>query len=68
MKICTHNVLHGTIAAIHTDVTTSHVEIAIGETILVASMTNESLKALNLAVGMSADAVINPSDVLIMVE
>ncbi|ACB93932.1 TOBE domain-containing protein [Beijerinckia indica] len=67
-KISACNVLDGTVAAIHQGPTTSHVEITVQGIKLIASMTNESVKALNLKEGMPAHAVINPNDVLLLVD
>lgn len=69
MKISARNQIPGTIKAIHKGATTAHVEIEIaGGSVLTASITNESVEALKLAVGHKAYAIIKASDVMIGVE
>ncbi|MQT13871.1 TOBE domain-containing protein [Segnochrobactrum spirostomi] len=68
MKISARNVLKGTIVEITKGATTSHVRLDIGGSIVTASITNEAVDDLGLAVGGAAAAVIKASDVMIAVE
>ncbi len=69
MKISARNQIPGTIKSIHKGATTAHVEIEVGGgSVLTASITNESVEALKLAVGQKAYAVIKASDVMIGIE
>lgn len=69
MKISARNVLGGTIVEVIKGVTTSHVRIDIGGgKIVTASITNEAVDELRLALGKQAYAVIKASDVLIAVD
>ncbi len=45
--------------------TTAHVEIDIGGAVITASITNEAVDDLGLAVGQDAVAVIKASDVMV---
>lgn len=68
MKLSARNVLAGTVTEIVTGVVTSHVRLDIGGGIVTASITNEAVKELGLAVGSKASAVIKASDVMIGVD
>jgi molybdopterin-binding protein len=69
MKISARNQIPGTIKSIHKGATTAHVAIEIGGGVtLTASITNESVDNLKLAVGQKAWAVIKASDVMVGVE
>jgi len=69
MKISARNQIPGTIKAIHKGATTAHVEIDVGGgSVLTASITNESVDALKLAVGQKAYAVVKASDVMIGID
>ena len=68
MKLSARNQLKGRITAIHKGATTSHVEIEVGGMTLTASITNESVAALGLAVGKDAYAVIKASDVMVGID
>jgi len=68
MKISARNVLSGTIKEIKKGATTSHVLLTVGGAMITASITNEAVEDLKLAVGQSASAVIKASDVMILVD
>ena len=68
MKISARNVLKGKIVDIVKGVTTAHVRIDVGGTIVTSSITNESVDDLGLVKGMTASAVIKSSDVMVAVE
>ena len=68
MKISARNQLAGTIVEIRKGATTSHVIIEVGGTKLFASITNEAVDELGLAVGKQATAIIKASDVMVGVE
>ncbi len=50
---------------VHKGQTTAHVRIDIGGAIITASITNEAVDDLGLAVGQDAVAVIKASDVMV---
>jgi molybdopterin-binding protein len=64
-KLSARNVLPGTVKEIRKGATTSHVLLDIGGSILMASITNESVDDLGLEVGKPAYGVIKSSDVMI---
>lgn len=68
MKISARNLLKGKIVEVMKGATTAHVRIDIGGTIVTASITNESVTELKLAVGKEAYAVIKSSDVMVAVD
>ncbi len=66
MKISARNQFEGTVTGVHKGQTTGHVTIEIaGGTIVTASITNEAIEELALAVGDHAMAVIKASDVMV---
>jgi molybdopterin-binding protein len=66
MKLSARNQIKGVVAAVHKGVTTSHVEIDIGNGVIVtASITNEAVDDLSLQAGDEAWAVIKASDVMV---
>lgn len=66
MKISARNQITGKIVAITKGSTTAHVKIEIAPgTVITASITNDSVDELGLAIGKSAIAVIKSSDVMI---
>ena len=69
MKISARNILQGRVVAVTKGATTAHVrlELAGGATVT-ASITNEAVDELGLAVGAEASAVIKSSDVMIAVD
>lgn len=68
MKISARNVLKGTIIGVEKGATTAHIRLDVDGTIVTASITNEAVEALGLAVGKPALAVVKASDVMIAVE
>jgi len=69
MKISARNILKGRIVALSKGATTAHVRLELsGGAIVTASITNEAVDELGLAVGQEASAVIKSSDVMIAVE
>ena len=69
MKLSARNVMPGTVIAITMGATTAHVKIDVGNGVVVtASITNEAVEALGLAVGKRASAVIKASDVMVAVD
>lgn len=69
MRISARNQLKGTIVEVTKGQTTAHVRIDIGGGVVVtASVTNEAVDALGLAVGAPAHAVIKASDVMVAVD
>ncbi len=68
MRISARNVLRGTIVDVVEGMTTAHVRIDVGGTIVTASITNEAVADLGLKKGMPAAAVIKASDVMVAVE
>jgi len=69
MRISARNQLKGTIVEVTKGQTTAHVRIDIGGGVVVtASVTNEAVDALGLAVGSPAHAVIKASDVMVAVD
>lgn len=66
MKISARNQIPGTITAVTKGQTTGHVHVDVGNGIIVhASITNEAIDDLGLAVGDKALAIIKASDVMI---
>jgi molybdopterin-binding protein len=66
MKISARNQLQGRIVGVQKGQTTGHVRIDIGGGVIVtASITNEAIDELALAVGDAATAVIKASDVMV---
>ena len=68
MKISARNQIKGTIKSVTKGQTTAHVEIDVGGTVLMASITNEAVDTLALKPGMAAYAVVKASDVMIGVD
>ena len=68
MKISARNILAGRIVGLTKGATTAHVRLELpGGSIVTASITNEAVDELGLAVGREASAVIKSSDVMIAV-
>ncbi len=68
MRISARNVLSGRIVALTKGATTAHVVLDANGTRVTASITNEAVDELGLAVGGAASAVIKASDVMIAVD
>jgi molybdopterin-binding protein len=66
MKLSARNQFAGTVISVQKGQTTGHVRIDIGSGLIVtASITNEAIDELGLAVGDTATAVIKASDVMV---
>lgn len=65
MKLSARNVLPGKVVDITTGAVTSHVRIDVGGSIVTASITNDAVRELGLAIGERAYAVIKASDVMV---
>lgn len=68
MKISTRNKLKGMITAITKGATTAHVTVDVAGQTVTASITNEAVDELQLAVGKAAYALVKASDVMIGVD
>lgn len=68
MKISARNRLKGTITEVVKGATTAHVRIDVGGSIVTASITNDAVDELGLAVGQSAYAIVKASDVMVAVD
>ncbi|ODT08940.1 MAG: transporter [Mesorhizobium sp. SCN 65-20] len=68
MKLSARNQIKGKIVDVTKGATTSHVRIDIGGAVVMASITNEAVDELKLAVGKEAYAVIKASDVMVAVD
>lgn len=68
MKLSARNRLKGKIVEVKKGVTTAHVKIDVGGTVVTAAITNESVEELKLAVGQTAYAVIKASDVMVGID
>jgi molybdopterin-binding protein len=69
MKLSARNILPGKIVALTKGATTAHVKIEIAPGfIITASITNESVDELGLAVGKPATAVVKSSDVIVAID
>jgi molybdopterin-binding protein len=66
MKLSARNVLRGNVIDAKKGATTAHVRIQLtGGAVVTASITNEAVEELRLAVGDEAYAVIKASDVMV---
>ena len=69
MRLSARNILNGRVVALTKGATTTHVKIEIVDgMVLTASITNEAVEDLGLAVGMAASAIVKASDVIVGVE
>lgn len=68
MKLSARNQIKGRIVEVTKGATTSHVRIDIGGAVITASITNQAVDELGLAVGGQAYAVIKASDVMVGVD
>ncbi len=69
MRISARNQIKGTVLAVEKGATTAHVRIDIGVgATITASITNEAVDELGLAVGSAATAIVKASDVLVAVD
>ncbi len=66
MRLSARNVLSGKVVDVKRGATTSHVRIEIaGGAVITASITNEAVDELKLAVGDAASAIVKASDVIV---
>ena len=65
MKISARNVLKGKITKVVKGAETSHIFIEVNGATVTSSITNEAVDDLKLKEGMSADAIIKDSDVMV---
>jgi len=65
MKISARNRLKGKIVEVQKGATTAHVRIDVNGTVVTASITNEAVDELQLAVGQDAYAIVKASDVMV---
>ena len=66
MQLSARNVLAGKVVEVKRGAVTSHVRIQIhGGAVVTASITNEAVDELGLAVGDTASAIIKASDVMV---
>jgi molybdopterin-binding protein len=68
MKLSARNKLKGRVIEVIKGATTAHVRLDIGGSVVTASITNEAVDDLGLAVGREAYAVVKASDVMIAVD
>lgn len=69
MKLSARNALPGKVVAVTKGATTAHVKIEVAAGLVVtASITNEAVDELRLAVGKPATAVIKASDVMVAID
>ncbi len=65
MRLSARNQLQGRVLEVRKGQTTAHVRIDIGGPVVTASITNEAVDELGIAVGQSVVAVIKASDVMV---
>ncbi len=66
MKLSARNIMPGNVVAITKGATTSHVKIEVANGfVITASITNEAVDDLGLAVGGAATAIVKSSDVIV---
>jgi len=69
MKLSARNAMPGKVVAVTRGATTAHVKIEVAPGfVITASVTNEAIEDLGLAIGKSATAIIKSSDVIVAVE
>jgi molybdopterin-binding protein len=68
MKLSARNQLKGKVVDVKKGATTAHVRIDIGGQVITASITNDSVDALELAPGKSVYAIIKASSVMVGVD
>lgn len=69
MKLSARNAMPGKVVSITRGVTTAHVKVEIAPGfVITASITNEAVDDLGLAVGKAALAVVKSSDVILAVD
>jgi molybdopterin-binding protein len=65
MKLSARNQIKGRVVEVHKGQTTAHVRIDIGGAVVTASITNEAVDDLGIAVGNDVVAIIKASDVMV---
>lgn len=68
MKISARNRLKGKIIEVTKGATTAHVRLDVNGTTVTASITNEAVDELGLAVGKEAVAIVKASDVMVGID
>ncbi|MCC6982121.1 MAG: TOBE domain-containing protein [Bauldia sp.] len=68
MRISARNKLEGRIVEVRKGMTTAHVRIDVNGAIVTASITNEAVDELGLAVGQKAYAIVKASDVMVGID
>ena len=68
MKLSARNQLKGKIVEVKKGATTAHVRIDVGGQVVTASITNELVDELGLAVGKAAYAIVKASSVMVAVD
>ncbi len=69
MKLSARNAMPGKVVSVSRGATTAHVKIEVAPGfVITASITNEAVDDLGLAVGKPATAVVKSSDVIVAVE
>ena len=69
MKLSARNILPGKVVAVTRGATTAHVKIEVASGfVITASITNEAVDNLGIAVGKAATAVVKSSDVIVGVD
>ncbi|MGO9422198.1 TOBE domain-containing protein [Roseiarcus sp.] len=68
MKLSARNVLPGKVVPITKGATSEHVRIEVGAEMVTAPIANDAVDALALEVGKLAPAVIQASDVMIVID
>lgn len=65
MRLSARNQIDGIVQDVHKGATTAHVHVKIGEAIITASITNESIDALDIKPGDDIVVVVKASDVML---
>ena len=69
MKLSARNAMPGKVVSVARGATTAHVKIEVAPGfVITASITNEAVDELGLAVGKAATAIVKSSDVIVAVE
>ncbi len=69
MKLSARNIMSGKVVALTKGVTTAHVKIEVAPGfVITASITNEAVDDLGLAIGKPATAIVKSSDVIVAVD
>ena len=68
MKLSARNQLKGKIVEVKKGATTAHVRIDIGGQVVTASITNEAVDEMRLAVGQTAYAIVKATSVMVAID